>query len=86
MKNKNINTTKDISQDVWTIHIPPIPAKLVSAAKEYKATSVARILNYAANLQNYCNRIVYSLRGQIELQNIHSKKFSIQKLLKDTIS
>ncbi|WP_371222104.1 sensor histidine kinase [Orientia tsutsugamushi] len=160
-KKKNINTTKDISQDVWTIHIPPIPAKLVSTAKErniylctenmnedkyigmkiklqqaedyleeaesmkqycidliqkikytfdlttakiqdladdllcwqnyfkekeYKPTSVARILNYAANLQDYCNKIVYSLRGQIELQNVHSKKFSIQKLLKDTIS
>ncbi|KJW06050.1 putative signal transduction histidine kinase [Orientia tsutsugamushi str. UT144] len=33
-KKKNINKTKDISQDVWTIHIPPIPAKLVSTAKE----------------------------------------------------
>ncbi|KJW03771.1 hypothetical protein OTSSIDO_0386, partial [Orientia tsutsugamushi str. Sido] len=54
--------------------------------KEYKATSVARILNCVANLQDYCNSIVYSLRGQIELQNVHSKKFSIQKLLKDTIS
>ncbi|SPR09273.1 ATP-binding protein [Orientia tsutsugamushi] len=54
--------------------------------KEYKPTSVARILNYAANLQDYCNKIVYSLRGQIELQNVHSKKFSIQNLLNDTIS
>ncbi|WP_041621150.1 sensor histidine kinase [Orientia tsutsugamushi] len=160
-KKKNIKKTKDISQDVWTIHLPPIPVKLVSTAKErniylctenmkadkyigmkiklqqakdyleeaesmkqycidliqkikytfdlttakikdladdllcrqsdfkekeYKTTSVARILNCAANLQDYCNRIVYSLRGQIKLQNVHSKKFSIQKLLKDTIS
>ncbi|WP_223845132.1 sensor histidine kinase [Orientia tsutsugamushi] len=160
-KKKNIKKTKDISQDVWTIHIPPIPAKLVSAAKErniylctenmnadnyikmkiklqqaedyleeaesmkkycidliqkikytfdlttakikdladdllcgqndfkeeeYKTTSLARIVNCVANLQDYCNRIVYSLRDQIELQNVHLKKFSIQKLLKDTIS
>ncbi|KJV51290.1 putative signal transduction histidine kinase [Orientia tsutsugamushi str. Gilliam] len=160
-KKKNIKKTKDISQDVWTIHIPPIPAKLVSAAKErniylctenmnadnyikmkiklqqaedyleeaesmkqycidliqkikymfdlatakirhladdllcgqndfkeeeYKTTSLARILNCVANLQDCCNSIVYSLRDQIELQNVHLKKFSIQKLLKDTIS
>ncbi|WP_371253279.1 sensor histidine kinase [Orientia tsutsugamushi] len=160
-KKKNINKTKDISQDVWTIHLPPISAKLVSTAKErniylrtenmnadkyigmkiklqqaedyleeaesmkqycidliqkikymfdlatakirhladdllcgqndfkeeeYKTTSLARILNCVANLQDCCNSIVYSLRDQIELQNVHLKKFSIQKLLKDTIS
>ncbi|WP_223845024.1 sensor histidine kinase [Orientia tsutsugamushi] len=54
--------------------------------EEYKTTSLARIVNCVANLQDYCNRIVYSLRDQIELQNVHLKKFSIQKLLKDTIS
>ncbi|WP_238924722.1 sensor histidine kinase [Orientia tsutsugamushi] len=59
---------------------------MISKKRNNKTTSLARIVNCVANLQDYCNRIVYSLRGQIELQNVHLKKFSIQKLLKDTIS
>ncbi|BAG39908.1 hypothetical protein OTT_0450 [Orientia tsutsugamushi str. Ikeda] len=33
--------------------------KIGNEIKEYKTTSVARILNCVANLQDYCNRIVY---------------------------
>ncbi|KJV71310.1 putative signal transduction histidine kinase [Orientia tsutsugamushi str. TA763] len=44
--------------------------------EEYKTTSLARILNCVTNLQEYCNSMVYSLRDQIELQNVHLKNLA----------
>ncbi|KJV51216.1 histidine kinase-, DNA gyrase B-, and HSP90-like ATPase family protein [Orientia tsutsugamushi str. Gilliam] len=43
------------------------------------------ILNRSANLQGYCNDVVYTLRSEIEKENLCSKKFSIQKLVKDAV-
>ncbi|KJV54048.1 putative signal transduction histidine kinase [Orientia tsutsugamushi str. Gilliam] len=43
------------------------------------------ILNRSANLQEYCNDVVYTLRSEIEKENLCSKKFSIQKLVKDAV-
>ncbi|WP_371219466.1 hypothetical protein ACA350_11530 [Orientia tsutsugamushi] len=48
------------------------------------ATIADQIVKQAKNIGT--RWIVTILRGQIELQNAHSKKFSIQKLLKDTIN
>ncbi|QES96274.1 sensor histidine kinase [Orientia tsutsugamushi] len=43
------------------------------------------ILNRSANLQEYCNDVVYTLRSEIEHENLCLKKFSIQKLVKDAV-
>ncbi|KJV72942.1 ATP-binding protein [Orientia tsutsugamushi] len=43
------------------------------------------ILNRSANLQEYCNDVVYTLRSEIENENLCSKKFSIQKLVKNAV-
>ncbi|WP_371253533.1 sensor histidine kinase [Orientia tsutsugamushi] len=43
------------------------------------------ILNRSANLQGYCNDVVYTLRSEIENENLCSKKFSIQKLVKNAV-
>ncbi|KJV74194.1 sensor histidine kinase [Orientia tsutsugamushi] len=43
------------------------------------------ILNRSANLQEYCNDVVYTLRSKIEHENLCLKKFSIQKLVKDAV-
>ncbi|WP_342638054.1 ATP-binding protein [Orientia tsutsugamushi] len=43
------------------------------------------ILNRSANLQWYCNDLVYTLRSEIEHENLCLKKFSIQKLVKDAV-
>ncbi|WP_232488893.1 hypothetical protein [Orientia tsutsugamushi] len=43
------------------------------------------ILNRAVNLQEYCNDVVYTLRSEIENENLCLKKFSIQKLVKDAV-
>ncbi|SPM44447.1 ATP-binding protein [Orientia tsutsugamushi] len=43
------------------------------------------ILNRSANLQVYCNDVVYTLRSEIENENLCSKKFSIQKLVKNAV-
>ncbi|SPR03413.1 ATP-binding protein [Orientia tsutsugamushi str. Gilliam] len=43
------------------------------------------ILNRSTNLQEYCNDVVYTLRSEIEKENLCSKKFSIQKLVKDAV-
>ncbi|SPM45589.1 ATP-binding protein [Orientia tsutsugamushi] len=43
------------------------------------------ILNRSANLQEYCNDVVYTLRSEIENENLCLKKFSIQKLVKNAV-
>ncbi|WP_371222301.1 sensor histidine kinase [Orientia tsutsugamushi] len=43
------------------------------------------ILNRSTNLQEYCNDVVYTLRSEIENENLCSKKFSIQKLVKNAV-
>lgn len=43
------------------------------------------ILNRSANLQEYCNDVVYTLRSEIEHENLCLKKFSIQKLVKNAV-
>ncbi|SPP24351.1 ATP-binding protein [Orientia tsutsugamushi] len=43
------------------------------------------ILNRSTNLQEYCNDVVYTLRSEIEHENLCLKKFSIQKLVKDAV-
>ncbi|SPM46093.1 ATP-binding protein [Orientia tsutsugamushi] len=43
------------------------------------------ILNRSANLQGYCNDVVYTLRSEIEHENLCLKKFSIQKLVKNAV-
>ncbi|SPR05827.1 sensor histidine kinase [Orientia tsutsugamushi] len=43
------------------------------------------ILNRSANLQGYCNDVVYTLRSKIEHENLCLKKFSIQKLVKNAV-
>ncbi|SPR16560.1 sensor histidine kinase [Orientia tsutsugamushi] len=43
------------------------------------------ILNRSTNLQEYCNDVVYTLRSEIENENLCLKKFSIQKLVKNAV-
>ncbi|SPM44454.1 ATP-binding protein [Orientia tsutsugamushi] len=43
------------------------------------------ILNRSTNLQGYCNDVVYTLRSEIENENLCLKKFSIQKLVKNAV-
>ncbi|WP_342637898.1 HAMP domain-containing sensor histidine kinase [Orientia tsutsugamushi] len=43
------------------------------------------ILNRSTNLQEYCNDVVYTLRSEIEHENLCLKKFSIQKLVKNAV-